>query len=93
MLGFYLRWFPRHYVKIFMFLLLLFMGTRMFSASLALWMYLIVDNVLLFLMASQGGGGVAHGAHIGGFIAGPAAAFAMGRPRPDDSQVPPELRQ
>jgi membrane associated rhomboid family serine protease len=80
-LGFYLRWFPRHYVKVFMFLPPLFMGVRMFSASLVLWMYLILDNVLPFVLASQGGGGVAHGAHIGGFIAGFVAAVVMGRPR------------
>jgi len=91
-LGFYLRWFPHHYVKVFVFLPPFFMGTRMFSASLVLWMYLIFDNVVPFLLASQGGGGVAHGAHIGGFIAGLAVALAMGRPRRDDVQLPPELR-
>jgi membrane associated rhomboid family serine protease len=79
-------------VKVFMFLPPLFMGVRMFSASLVLWMYLILDNVVPFLLASQGGGGVAHGAHIGGFIAGLAAAIVMGRPDPGPSQVPPELR-
>jgi membrane associated rhomboid family serine protease len=92
-LGFYLRWFPRHYVKVLLFLPPLFMGVRMFPASLVLWMYLIVDNVLPFLLASQGGGGVAHGAHIGGFIAGFVAAVVMGRPRQEDVVVPPELRQ
>jgi len=55
--GFYLHWFPRHYVKVFMFLPPLFMGVRMFPASLVLWMYLIVDNVVPFLLAGQGGGG------------------------------------
>jgi len=92
-LGFYLHWFPRHYVKVLLFLPPLFMGVRMFPASLVLWMYLIVDNVLPFLLASQGGGGVAHGAHIGGFIAGFVAAVVMGRPRQEDVVVPPELRQ
>jgi membrane associated rhomboid family serine protease len=65
----------------------------MFPASLVLWMYLIVDNVLPFLLASQGGGGVAHGAHIGGFIAGFVAAVVMGRPLQADVVVPPELRR
>ena len=91
-LGFYLRWFPRHSVKVFMFLPPLFMGVRMFSASLVLWMYLILDNVLPFVLASQGGGGVAHGAHFGGFIAGFVVAVVMGRPRQADIGLPPELR-
>jgi membrane associated rhomboid family serine protease len=91
-LGFYLRWFPRHYVKVFMFLPPFFMGVRMFSASLVLWIYLILDNIVPFLAATQGGGGVAHGAHIGGFIAGLAAAFVRGRPDPGPSELPPELR-
>jgi membrane associated rhomboid family serine protease len=64
----------------------------MFSASLVLWMYLILDNIVPFLMASQGGGGVAHGAHIGGFIAGFLVAVLMGRPSPEPAQDPPELR-
>jgi membrane associated rhomboid family serine protease len=91
-LGFYLRWFPRHYVKVFMFLPPFFMGVRMFSASLVLWIYLILDNIVPFLAAAQGGGGVAHGAHIGGFIAGLAAAFVLGRPEPGPAEVPPEWR-
>lgn len=91
-LGFYLRWFPHHYVKIFMFLPPFFMGTRMLPASLVLWMYLIVDNVLPFLAASQGAGGVAHGAHIGGFVAGLAVAFAMGRPAVPERQWSPDRR-
>jgi len=92
-LGFYLRWFPRHQVKVFMMLPPFMVGVRMFPASLVLWMYLILDNIVPFLMASQGGGGVAHGAHIGGFIAGFLVAVLMGRKDSDDSQVPPALRQ
>ena len=45
----------------------------------ALWMpgiYVLVDNLLPFLIV-PGGGGVAHGAHIGGFLAGMAAAWIM----------------
>jgi membrane associated rhomboid family serine protease len=85
-LGFYLRWFPRHYVKVFIFLFPFYVGTTMLPANLVLWMYLIVDNVLPFLVASSSGGGVAHGAHIGGFVAGIVAAWVMGRgrsPEPD----------
>ena len=91
-LGFYLRWFPRHYVKVLMFLPPFLVGVRMFSASLVLWIYLILDNIVPFLAATQGGGGVAHGAHIGGFIAGLAAAFVLGRPEPGPAEVPPDRR-
>jgi membrane associated rhomboid family serine protease len=93
-LGFYLRWFPKHYVKVFIFLFPFFVGTRMLPASLVLWMYLILDNIVPFVLGGGGGGGVAHGAHIGGFLAGLAIAWAMGGPRPEDRgpDVPPELR-
>ena len=82
-LGFYLYWFPHHRVKLFIFLFPFYVGTTMLSASLVLWAYLILDNVVPFLIA-QDHGGVAHGAHIGGFIAGFAVALAMGRRRSDE---------
>jgi hypothetical protein len=47
-------------------------------ARLVLGMYLVLDNLLPYLVSS-GEGGVAHGAHIGGFIAGLAVAWFMGR--------------
>jgi membrane associated rhomboid family serine protease len=90
-LGFYLRWFPHHSVRVFVFLFPFYVGTTMLSASLVLWGYLILDNVVPFLVASPTGGGVAHGAHIGGFIAGFAAALAMGR-RPTSDRFPEEFR-
>jgi membrane associated rhomboid family serine protease len=90
-LGFYLRWFPHHYVKIFVFLFPFYVGPTMLPASLVLWAYLIFDNVVPFLFASAQGGGVAHGAHIGGFIAGFAVALVMGR-RSSDDGTPRELR-
>ena len=40
-------------------------------------MYILVDNLLPFLVAGEGG--VAHGAHIGGFIAGAIAAVVIER--------------
>jgi membrane associated rhomboid family serine protease len=80
-LGFYLRWFPHHYVKLFVFLFPFYVGTAMLPASLVLWGYLILDNLVPFVVTSTAAGGVAHGAHIGGFIAGFAVALAMGRQR------------
>ncbi|MCX6552598.1 MAG: rhomboid family intramembrane serine protease, partial [Acidobacteria bacterium] len=48
-------------------------------ARLVLGIYLVVDNLLPFLLADSSGGGVAHGAHIGGFAAGLAVAWVMSR--------------
>ena len=54
--------------------------------------YLFVDNVLPFIFAGEGG--VAHGAHIGGFLAGAAAALVMNwravASKPSDIGAPKE---
>ena len=76
-LGFYLVWFPRHVVKVWVFLFPFFMGIWSINATFVLIMYLVLDNVVPFLIAQGQGGGVAHGAHIGGFIAGMAAAWLL----------------
>ena len=47
-------------------------------ARLVLGVYLVLDNLLPYLISS-GDAGVAHGAHIGGFLAGLAAAWLMDR--------------
>jgi membrane associated rhomboid family serine protease len=75
-LGFYFLWFPRHSVRVFLFLFPFYVGTVMLNARLVLAIYLLWDNVLPFLVV-PGGGGVAHGAHIGGFLAGLAVAAWM----------------
>jgi membrane associated rhomboid family serine protease len=75
-LGFYLVWFPRHVVKVWVFLFPIYMGVVRVGATIVLVMYLVLDNIVPFLLA-QGQGGVAHGAHIGGFLAGMAAAWAL----------------
>ena len=46
-------------------------------ARYVLGMYLLLDNLVPFLFAGEGG--VAHGAHIGGFIIGGIAAWVMDR--------------
>jgi membrane associated rhomboid family serine protease len=79
-LGFYLVWFPHHTVRLFLFLFPFYVGTVRLSATLVLVLYLILDNLLPFLIAPQGAG-VAHGAHIGGFLAGMAVAWLMRRRR------------
>jgi len=72
-LGFYLIWFPRNQVRvaIFFFFYFFFVHVR------ALWVlgiYLVV-NLLPFLRGGAAGGGIAYGAHLGGFFAGMAGAF------------------
>lgn len=100
-LGFYFLWFPRNVVRLFVFLFPIFMNVVQVSARLVLTFYLLIDNLLPFLFSRSGAGGVAHGAHIGGFIAGLAVAWVLDRrqlaARPaeyagdSDSSVPPVL--
>jgi membrane associated rhomboid family serine protease len=72
-LGFYLIWFPRNQIRVVIFYLyILFVHVR---AIWVLGVYLVIQNVLPFLLERGGGGGVAHGAHIGGFVAGMAGAL------------------
>jgi membrane associated rhomboid family serine protease len=78
-LGFYFLWFPRNTVRVFVFLFPFFMNVVSVRARLVLGVFLFLDNVLPFLISSGGGGGVAHGAHIGGFVAGLAGAWLIDR--------------
>jgi membrane associated rhomboid family serine protease len=78
-LGFYFLWFPRNQIKVFLFFFPLIMTTVLIPARLVLGVYLVVDNVLPFLFTSSEGGGVAYGAHIGGFLAGLSLAYAFDR--------------
>lgn len=73
-LGCYFLWFPDNRVKVLVVLLFMVDVWRI-PARWVLGFYLFVDNVLPFLIAPKGGGGVAHGAHIGGFIGGLAVAW------------------
>jgi membrane associated rhomboid family serine protease len=77
-LGFYLIWFPRNYVR-FLVLLPFFFHVVLIPAWVALGFYLLVDNLLPFF--AGGTSAVAHGAHIGGFVAGAAAALVFPRRR------------
>ena len=78
-LGFYFIWFKRNQVKVFVFLFPIIMNVVMIPARFVLGFYLLIDNVVPFMVSSSGGGGVAHGAHIGGFIAGSLVAFVLDR--------------
>ena len=79
-LGFYFFWFPRNTVRVLFLLFPFFMNVITMPARLVLGFYLLVDNLLPFILTrGMEGGGVAHGAHIGGFLAGLAVAWLMDR--------------
>jgi len=78
-LGSYFIWFPRNRVKTFIFLFPFIMQTVMVPARWVLGFYLLVDNLLPFLGNGGAATGVAHGAHIGGFLAGLVLAWGLDR--------------
>jgi len=77
-LGFYFLWFPRNQVRVLWFFPPFFMQVFEISARIVLGFYLILDNLLPFLLA-RAETGVAHGAHIGGFVVGLSAAWILDR--------------
>ena len=78
-LGFYFVWFPQNKVRLLWLLPPIFMNVFMVPARIVLGFYLILDNLVPFLLIGARGGGVAHGAHIGGFVAGVVAAWLHDR--------------
>jgi len=78
-LGLYFIWFPRNKVRVFAMLFPFFMDVILLPARWVLGFFLIVDNLLPFLFTTGGSGGIAHGAHIGGFLAGLGIAYTMDR--------------
>ena len=67
-LGCYFLWFPHNRVKVLV-VFFFFFQVILIPARYVLLFYLVIDNLLPFLFQS-GASNVAHGAHIGGFIAG-----------------------
>jgi membrane associated rhomboid family serine protease len=79
-LGLYFIWFPRNTVRLLFVFFPFFMNVITVPARFVLGFYLLVDNLLPFLITrGMEGGGVAHGAHIGGFLGGLAIAWYMDR--------------
>ncbi len=72
-LGFYFFLFPRNRVKVFVAIWPFFFDFILLPARWVLGLYLLVDNLLPFLL--QASSPVAYGAHIGGFGAGAAMAY------------------
>lgn len=77
-LGLYFLWFPRNKVRLLVFLFII-VDVWLVPARLVLGFYLLYDNVLPFVLQRGAASGVAHGAHIGGFIGGMALAFVLDR--------------
>lgn len=78
-LGCYFLWFPRNRVRCFLFLFPFLMTSVYLSARLVLGFYLLIDNILPFLFTATSASGVAHGAHIGGFLGGLGLAWGADR--------------
>jgi membrane associated rhomboid family serine protease len=78
-LGFYFLWFPRNQVRVFVWLFI-YVDVWLVNARIVLGFFILADNLLPYLLSSRGaGGGVAYGAHIGGFVAGLLGAFLVNR--------------
>jgi membrane associated rhomboid family serine protease len=78
-LGFYYVWFPYNRVRLLVVLFPFVVDVIMVPARLVLGMFLVIDNLLPFVTTRGTGGGVAYGAHIGGFLVGMASAWLMDR--------------
>ncbi|MBN2808189.1 MAG: rhomboid family intramembrane serine protease [Deltaproteobacteria bacterium] len=74
-LGLYFLFFPHNQIKVFIAFFPFFFNVVRLPARLVLGFYLLVDNLLPFL--GMRGGGVAYGAHIGGFLAGLFCAWNL----------------
>jgi len=76
-LGLYFVWFPHNRVRTWVFLFPLFVNVIELPARLVLGAFVLIDNLLPLVLGAEGG--VSHGAHIGGFVAGAGFAFATRR--------------
>ena len=78
-LGLYFVMFPKNKVKLWVFLFPFIMNVILVNARWVLGFYLVIENLFPALFGSTAGGGVAYGAHIGGFLGGMALAWAGDR--------------
>ncbi|MCO4760185.1 MAG: rhomboid family intramembrane serine protease [Myxococcales bacterium] len=77
-LGAYFLWFPHNRVRLWVFFFPFIMRVVQVGARWVLGAYVVFDN-LLPLLLSGGSGGVSHGAHLGGFLAGVVVAGMLRR--------------
>jgi membrane associated rhomboid family serine protease len=78
-LGCYFVWFPSNRVRLLVALLPFYVDVWKVNARVVLGIYVVIDNLLPFLITRSGTSGVAHGAHLGGFLAGAAGAVMIDR--------------
>src|SRR5262245_50319371 len=76
-LGLSFVWFPHNRVRTWVFLFPLFVNVIELPARFVLGAFVVIDNLLPMVLGAEGG--VSHGAHIGGFVAGAGLAFATRR--------------
>ncbi len=76
-LGFYFVLFPKNSVRMLVFLPPFLLQVFLLPARWVLGAFVLLDNLLPFLFAGEGG--VAYGAHLGGFLAGAATAWVVER--------------
>ena len=76
-LGFYFRWFPHNKVRLLVFFFPFLFNVIVVSARIVLGFYLVIDNLLPFLLNGGTAAGVAYGAHIGGFLLGLTTAWML----------------
>lgn len=90
-LGVYFLLFPRNFVRVFVALFPVVVNVWLVPARIVLGAYVILDNLLPLLGGTQSG--VAHGAHLGGFVAGLAIAWVGERYdwRAPTARVPREV--
>jgi membrane associated rhomboid family serine protease len=72
-LGLYFLMFPRNKVKTFVFFFPFIFNVFLVPVRWVLGFYVIVDNLLPFIVGADSG--VAYGAHLGGFVAGAGIAW------------------
>jgi rhomboid family protein len=77
-LGCYFVWFPRNRIRLLWLLPPFLMQTVLVPSRLVLAFYLVLDNLVPLLVGGTAGG-IAHAAHLGGFVAGAAGAYVSGR--------------
>ena len=75
LLGFYFVFFPKNHVRLVVLLPFLLWKPFLIPARLVLSAYIVLDNLIPILF--QDGDNVAHGAHLGGFVAGAVCALAV----------------
>jgi len=89
MLGFYLVWYPRNRVKI-LFWIYFFIDIIYLPATLVLLFFLVVQNLFPALLG--GPTSTAHGAHLGGFVAGMLLAWLLKDTLPMPVMRPERMR-